>query len=83
VRNDPRFAEVIVAEPEVPGIERVSGTEVVYLMLVKTRPGQHFAVSRELRRVIKDCFDKNNIRMAAPPRIAVFDQESNKQNEIA
>ena len=83
VRNDSRFAETIVAEPEVPGIERVSGNEVVYLMLVKTRPGQHFAVSRELRRVIKDCFDKNNIKMAAPPRIAVFDQESNKQSEIA
>ena len=28
VRNDPRFADTIVAEPEVPGIERVSGTEV-------------------------------------------------------
>ena len=83
VRNDARFAETIVAEPEVPGIERVSGNEVVYLMLLKTRPGQHFAVSRELRRVIKDCFEKNNIKMAAPPRIAVFDQESNKQSEIA
>ena len=82
VRNDPRFAETIVAEPDVPGIERVSGTEVVYLMLVKTRPGQHFAVSRELRRAIKDCFEKNNIKMAAPPRIAVFDQESNRQNDI-
>jgi small conductance mechanosensitive channel len=83
VRNDPRFAETIVADPEVPGIERVSGNEVVYLMVVKTRPGQHFAVSRELRRVIKDCFEKNNIKIAAPPRIAVFDQETNKQSEIA
>jgi moderate conductance mechanosensitive channel len=83
VRNDARFADVIVSEPEVPGIERVSGHEVVYLMLVKTRPGQHFAVSRELRRKIKDCFEKNNIKMAAPPRIAVFDQETNRQNDIA
>jgi small conductance mechanosensitive channel len=83
VRNDSRFAEVIVAEPEVPGIERVSGHEVVYLMLVKTRPGQHFAVSRELRRQIKECFEKNNIKMAAPPRIAVFDQETNRQSDIA
>ena len=82
VRNDPRFADVIVSEPDVPGIERVSGTEVVYLMLVKTRPGQHFAVSRELRRVIKDCFEKNKIKMAAPPRIAVFDQETNKQTDV-
>jgi moderate conductance mechanosensitive channel len=82
VRNDPQFAEVIVADPEVPGIERVSGNEVVYLMLVKTRPGQHFAVSRELRRVIKDCFEKNKIRIAAPTRIAVYDQETNKQSDV-
>jgi moderate conductance mechanosensitive channel len=82
VRNDPRFAEVIVSDPEVPGIERVSGNEVVYLMLVKTRPGQHFAVSRELRRVIKDCFEKNKIRIAAPTRIAVYDQETNKQSDV-
>ncbi len=82
VRNDPRFADVIVSDPEVPGIERVSGQEVVYLMLVKTRPGQHFAVSRELRRVIKECFEKNKIKMAAPPRIAVFDQETIRQSDI-
>jgi len=82
VRNNPQFEDVIVSDPEVPGIERVSGNEVVYLMLVKTRPGQHFAVSRELRRVIKDCFEKNRIRIAAPTRIAVYDQESNKQSDL-
>src|SRR5438874_2485375 len=37
-RNDAALGEAIVADPEVPGIERVSGGEVDYLMLVKTRP---------------------------------------------
>ena len=37
VANDPQFAEMIVAKPEVPGIEKVSGSEVEYLLLVKTR----------------------------------------------
>jgi hypothetical protein len=32
--------------------------------------------------VIKECFDKNKIKIAAPPRIAVFDQEINKQSDI-
>ncbi len=38
--NDPAFRREIVAKPEVPGIEKVTGEEVDYLMLVKTRPGR-------------------------------------------
>ena len=76
VRNDPRFAELIVAEPEVPGIERVAGSEVDYLMLVKTLPGtaQH-TVSRELRRRIKESFAKNDIKPAGPSRVYVMDRD--------
>ncbi len=73
VANDPNFAEIIVAKPEVPGIERVSGSEVDYLMLVKTRPGSQYAVSRELRRRIKACFEKNRIEPGNPNRWYVVD----------
>ena len=51
--NDPTFADLIVAQPEVPGIDKVSGNAVDYLMLVKTKPGSQFAVKRELQRRIK------------------------------
>ncbi len=71
VRNDPRFAESIVADPDVPGIDRVSGETVDYLLLVKTRPGDQFAVSRELRRKIKECFEKNGIKPASNNRFYV------------
>jgi moderate conductance mechanosensitive channel len=73
VANDPRYAEVIVAKPEVPGIERVAGNEVDYLLLVKTRPGSQYAVSRELRRRIKACFEKNHIEPGNPNRWYVVD----------
>src|SRR5271167_1225745 len=46
VANDPQYADKIVAQPEVPGIDKVSGGEVDYLMLVKTKPGAQLAVSR-------------------------------------
>ena len=68
VASDPSYAEMIVAKPEVPGIERVSGNEVDYLLLVKTRPGSQYAVSRELRRRIKASFDKNHIEPGNPNR---------------
>ena len=73
LRNDPQYAEVIVADPEVPGIERVQGPEVDYLMLVKVRPGEQFAVSRELRRKIKSSFEQNKIKPGGPSRVYVTD----------
>ncbi|MGZ4858575.1 MAG: mechanosensitive ion channel family protein [Candidatus Angelobacter sp.] len=67
--NDPAFKDDVVAEPQVPGIERVRGNEVDYLMLVKVRPGKQYNVARELRRRIKVCFEKNNIKAGAPVQI--------------
>jgi small conductance mechanosensitive channel len=83
MRNDPRFAEMIVAEPEVPGIERVAAGEVVYLMLVKTQPGSaQYSVSRELRRRIKERFETEKIRSATPARVYVMDSETREQQEV-
>lgn len=73
MRNDPQFAEAIVADPEVPGIEKISGEEVDYLMLVKTLPGSRYPVSRELRRRIKECFQKHNIEPGNPSKVYVVD----------
>ena len=78
VRRDPAFAEDIVGAIDVPGIERVGNGEAEYLMLVKTRPNKHFGVSRELRRRIKECFEKNGIQAAGPGRIYVVDQGTGK-----
>ena len=71
--NDPSYSEMIVAKPQVPGIERVTGNEVDYLMLVKTRPGSQYVVSRELRRRIKACFEKNHIDPGNPNRWYIVD----------
>jgi moderate conductance mechanosensitive channel len=78
VRHDPAFAEDIVGDIDVPGIERVGNGEAEYLMLVKTRPNKHFGVSRELRRRIKECFEKNKVQAAGPGRIYVVDQGTGK-----
>lgn len=69
--NDAEFHQDLVAEPEVPGIERVTGQEVDYLMLVKVRPGKQLAVARELRRRIKACMEKNKIKAGTPGQIFV------------
>lgn len=79
LRNDPELASALVTDPQVPGIERVAGGEVDYLMLVRTRPGQQYAVSRELRRRIKECFEKNSIQPGSPARVYVMDSAAGGQ----
>jgi moderate conductance mechanosensitive channel len=78
VRHDPAFAEDIVSDIDVPGIDRVGSGEAEYLMLVKTRPNKQYGVSRELRRRIKECFETNNVQAAGPGRIYVIDQPASK-----
>ena len=70
--EDSEFGPMIVAKPQVPGIEKVSADEVDYLMLVKTRPGTQDSVRRELRRRIKACFEKNQIQPGNPNRVYVM-----------
>jgi moderate conductance mechanosensitive channel len=74
IRHDPQFADDIVAEIQVPGIDRVGNGEAEYLVLVKTRPRKQFAVTREFRRRIKECFEKNKIQAGLPGRVFVTAQ---------
>ncbi|HXB22478.1 MAG TPA: mechanosensitive ion channel family protein [Candidatus Solibacter sp.] len=69
--NDSTFHEDVVAAPEVPGIERVTGLEVDYLMVVKVRPGRQYGVARELRRRIKIAFEQNNIKTGIPGQVYI------------
>jgi len=74
IRNEPAYADDIVSEIHVPGIDRIGNGEAEYLMLIKTRPSKQYGVSRELRRRIKECFHKNNIQTAGPGKVYVIDQ---------
>lgn len=78
IRNDERFANSIVADPDVPGIDKIGNNEVDYLMLVRTRPGEQWAISRELRRQIKSCFEKHNIQPGGQNRYYVVSDSLTK-----
>ena len=74
--DDEKYRDYLVSQPEVPGIERVTGSEVDYVMLVKTRPGKQLEVTRELRRRIKECFQKNEIKPSGPGRMYVVEAKT-------
>lgn len=80
IRHDPQFEDDIVADVQVPGIDRVGNGEAEYLVLVKTRPRKQFAVTREFRRRIKECFEKNKIQAGLPGRVFVTTQTTSSSN---
>jgi moderate conductance mechanosensitive channel len=64
--QDEAFKADVVAQPQVPGIDRVRGHEVDYLMLVKVRPGKQDVAARELRLRIKAALEENKIKAGVP-----------------
>ncbi len=78
VRHDPKFDEDVV-DVQVPGIDSVSNGEAEYLILVKTRPNKQYGISREFRRRIKQCFEKNNVKPGPPGRVYVTDSSAERK----
>jgi small conductance mechanosensitive channel len=74
VRHDPRFSSDVVGDVQVPGIERVGKGEADYLLLMKTRPGKQYEISRELRARIKQLFEAEKVRTPGPGVVFVGEQ---------
>jgi small conductance mechanosensitive channel len=68
---DPAFSGLIVAQPQVLGVDKLSGSCVEYLLTVKTRPNSQDAVRRELQRRIKAMFERNKIEPGDPHRLTL------------
>jgi small conductance mechanosensitive channel len=73
IAADSEYTSDFVVAPRVLGIDRVANGEVDYLLVARTRPGRQFDVSRELRRRIKDVFERNKIQTGPPGRIFVVE----------
>lgn len=56
----------VVAEPEVWGVEDLTGQQIVIRLVVKTLPIEQWNVARELRARLKEAFDRAGIAMAVP-----------------
>ena len=73
LQSDSTCGPWIVGDPQVPGIERVSGSEVDYLLVVKVRPGKQNDIRWELRKRIKACFEQNKVKAGSPNRMYVME----------
>ncbi len=61
VRNDPKFKDVVLADPDILGVDKITGREVIYPINMRVKANQKDGVLRELRRRVILYFDKNGI----------------------
>lgn len=67
VRNDAAFKNIAVADPDVPGVDAISGRVVTYPVTIRVRVNQRDAILRELRRRILQAFEENAIPLGTDP----------------
>ena len=66
--GDERWAAKLDGAPEVSGVESLGDNAVVVRVLLRTAPGQQWAVAREFRRRIKIRMDAEGIEIPFPQR---------------
>lgn len=64
IATDESFAKQLMGEPEIWGIELLSGEQVVLRLVQQVGPSYADEIARELRSRIKTALDKNSISMA-------------------
>ena len=62
---EPRWQPVILEEPEVWGVQALSGSAVVMRLVAKTVPLKQWEVARELRERLKTALESNDVPLAA------------------
>ena len=61
VRKDEVFKDIVIAEPNILGVDKISGYEVVYPINVRVMVNQRDGVMREIRRRVLLAFNKEKI----------------------
>jgi small conductance mechanosensitive channel len=74
VRADEAFQQVVIAEPDIPGVDKISGHEVLYPINVRVQVNQRDGVLRELRRRILLAFTREGIAFGTTSSTLVLER---------
>ena len=74
VRQDKAFADVVLGDPDVPGLDRLSGREAVYPVNLKVKANQKDGVLRELRKRLLLACEKEGIALGVPTSAVVMER---------
>jgi small conductance mechanosensitive channel len=67
LRNDPQFKNAAGGDPDVPGVDAISGRVVSYPVTMRVAINRKDAILRELRRRILQAFEENAIPLGTDP----------------
>lgn len=63
---DPEWGQLLLGDPEVPGVENLAESGVIIRVMARTLPLKQWDVARELRRRIKQRFEREGIQIPFP-----------------
>jgi small conductance mechanosensitive channel len=63
--ESPDWQDKLLEEPNVVGVESMTGTSVTIRVVAKTAPQEQYGVSREIRERVKAAFDEQGIKAPA------------------
>jgi len=76
LKADEKFGPLMLAEPEIFGVDKLDDSAVVIKGRIKTLPSQQWAVGREFLRRVKLAFDERNIEIPFPHSTINFGEAS-------
>ena len=67
VRNDPEYKDLAMTDPDVPGIDKINGRELIYPITMRVQINKKDAVLRAMRMQIIEIFKREHIPLGIDP----------------
>jgi small conductance mechanosensitive channel len=69
IRTSEEYRDLFVADPQVPGVDAVKGSEVVFPVIFKTLATKQYAPVREFRRRVRLALEEHHMLPGDPNRV--------------
>jgi small conductance mechanosensitive channel len=76
VRKDDAFQNIAIADPDILGVDKINGREVVYPVNIRVKANQKDPILRALRRRVLLAFEKEGIPLGLPTSTVVMQSKS-------
>jgi len=84
IRQDKAFAPVFLADPQVLGVDSITGSQVLYPVVFKTQATKQYGPIREFRRRVRIALEEQGLLPGDPNRVfREFSGKPDAQNQLA